>query len=52
MVTMITTDPTLDVGYGGNGATVESISLRDDVVIIVNGTFKMPVAGGAIVGWF
>lgn len=52
MVTMITVDPTLEVGNGGNGATVESLALRDDLVIIVNGTFKMPVAGGAILGWF
>lgn len=52
VVNFLTTEPTPDVGMGGNGATVESIALRDDLVLIINGTFKIPVAGGAVLGWY
>lgn len=37
--------------YPGDYQTVESLMVSDEGVIIVNGKFRIPIAGGSVLGW-
>lgn len=47
----LTVNKPAETVYPGNYIIVDSLSVCDEGVVIVNGEFRIPIDGGAILGW-